>query len=185
MGTCSRHPRRRAVGIRLRREPRRRSQGHCNRDWRFDTPPLTPGPAERGRVRGSLASIPTATWSSAPTPARCASTSRSHISRELPVGSRQLALSAQLSAFSQLQPRTTDDGPRTPRPQPIQNPKSVEGHFVLLAENRVGFEIGDYHKTRPLVKRRPTTPDWPSETRPPLGGYTDASSIRHNTYGYK
>jgi len=33
----------------------------------------------------------------------------------------------------------------------IQNPKSVDGRFLLLADNRIGFEIGSYDKTRPLV----------------------------------
>ena len=31
------------------------------------------------------------------------------------------------------------------------NYESVEGRFVLLARNRVGFEVGSYDKTRPLV----------------------------------
>ena len=34
---------------------------------------------------------------------------------------------------------------------PIQNLKSVEGRFVLLAKNRAGFEVGDYDRTQPLV----------------------------------
>jgi hypothetical protein len=33
----------------------------------------------------------------------------------------------------------------------IQNPKSVDGRLLLLADNRIGFEIGTYDKTRPLV----------------------------------
>jgi hypothetical protein len=37
------------------------------------------------------------------------------------------------------------------RKSQIQNPKSVEGRFVLRAENRVGFEIGAYDGSRPVV----------------------------------
>ncbi len=33
----------------------------------------------------------------------------------------------------------------------IINRQSVEGRFVLLAQNRIGFEVGAYDKTRPLV----------------------------------
>ncbi len=33
----------------------------------------------------------------------------------------------------------------------IQNRKSIDGRYVLLAENRVGFEVGAYDRTRPLV----------------------------------
>ncbi len=42
--------------------------------------------------------------------------------------------------------------PLQPNPKSkIGNPKFVEGHFVLLTENRVGFEISNYDKTKSLV----------------------------------
>jgi hypothetical protein len=43
------------------------------------------------------------------------------------------------------QPMTDD-----PEPQ-IQNRKLLEGRYVLLAGNRVGFEVPNYDKTKPLV----------------------------------
>ena len=49
--------------------------------------------------------------------------------------------------------RTTDNGPLTaanPKSK-IENPKSVEGHFRLDAQNRVRFELGPYDHSRPLV----------------------------------
>jgi hypothetical protein len=33
----------------------------------------------------------------------------------------------------------------------IANPKSIDGRYVLLADNRVGFEVGAYDRDRPLV----------------------------------
>ena len=33
----------------------------------------------------------------------------------------------------------------------IQNPRSVDGRYLLLADNRIGFEIGAYDKTLPLI----------------------------------
>ena len=39
---------------------------------------------------------------------------------------------------------TSDPGPRTER-------RSIDGRYVLLAENQVGFELSSYDKTRPLV----------------------------------
>ena len=43
---------------------------------------------------------------------------------------------------------TTDDS--NPKSK-IENPKSVEGRFLLLASNRVGFEVPNYDKTLPLI----------------------------------
>jgi hypothetical protein len=33
----------------------------------------------------------------------------------------------------------------------ITNPKSVDGRYILLADNRVGFEVGAYDKSLPLI----------------------------------
>jgi hypothetical protein len=33
----------------------------------------------------------------------------------------------------------------------IENPKSVDGRYVLLADNRIGFDIGAYDPTQPLI----------------------------------
>jgi hypothetical protein len=33
----------------------------------------------------------------------------------------------------------------------IANPKSIDGRYVLLADNRIGFDIGAYDKTLPLI----------------------------------
>jgi hypothetical protein len=33
----------------------------------------------------------------------------------------------------------------------IQNRKSVDGRYILLADNRIGFEVGAYDKTLPLI----------------------------------
>ncbi|MBI4166047.1 MAG: SBBP repeat-containing protein [Acidobacteria bacterium] len=42
--------------------------------------------------------------------------------------------------------------PLQPNPKSkIENPKLPDARFVLLAENRVGFELGSYDKSRPLV----------------------------------
>jgi hypothetical protein len=50
---------------------------------------------------------------------------------------------------------TTDNGLLTtdyinPKSQ-IANPKSVDGRFLLLASNRIGFEVRGYDRTKPLV----------------------------------
>jgi hypothetical protein len=52
----------------------------------------------------------------------------------------------ELSAVGSQQSAAGDD-----HQSPIINRQSVEGRFVLVAENRVGFEVGAYDKTRPLV----------------------------------
>jgi len=44
--------------------------------------------------------------------------------------------------------RTTDDA--NPKSK-ITNPKSIDGRYVLLADNRVGFEVANYDKTKPLI----------------------------------
>jgi hypothetical protein len=50
---------------------------------------------------------------------------------------------------------TADHGPRTmdtgsPKSK-IANPKSAESHYVLLADNRIGFEVSNYDRSLPLV----------------------------------
>ncbi|MGD0125635.1 MAG: SBBP repeat-containing protein [Terriglobia bacterium] len=49
--------------------------------------------------------------------------------------------------------RITNNGQRTaanPKSK-IENPKSVEGHFILDAQNRIHFALGPYDRTKPLV----------------------------------
>jgi len=51
---------------------------------------------------------------------------------------------------------TTGNGPRatdaaSSSPFAIHNSELVEGRFVMLASNRIGFEIGAYDKSKPLV----------------------------------
>jgi pimeloyl-ACP methyl ester carboxylesterase len=52
--------------------------------------------------------------------------------------------------------RRPSDGGDTPPLQrnpksKIENPKFVDGRYVLLADNRIGFDIGAYDKTQPLI----------------------------------
>ena len=58
------------------------------------------------------------------------------------------AISRQWSVAANEGRRTTDAV--NPKSQ-IQNRKSVDGRYVLLADNRVGFEVGAYDKTLPLI----------------------------------
>jgi len=59
------------------------------------------------------------------------------------------------STVDSRQSKATDNGPRTKdtgnSPFSIHNSQFVEGRFVLLAANRIGFEVLNYDKTRPLV----------------------------------
>ncbi|MFB3921475.1 MAG: choice-of-anchor D domain-containing protein [Terriglobia bacterium] len=74
---------------------------------------------------------------------------------ESKVGSRQSKGSSQLSAFSGEQTASRES--RSPNPgfsdhqSQFTNHKSVEGRYALLAGNRIGFEVGAYDKSRPLV----------------------------------
>ncbi len=51
--------------------------------------------------------------------------------------------------------RTTDDGPRTPQVVnssfTIHHSEFVDGRYVMLADNRIGFEVAAYDKSRPLI----------------------------------
>lgn len=68
---------------------------------------------------------------------------------KLAVGSRQLAGSSdQPSAVSHQQ--HTNPEPLTPNPG-ISNRQLIDGRYVLLAGNHIGFEVGAYDKSRPLV----------------------------------
>jgi hypothetical protein len=53
------------------------------------------------------------------------------------------------------QPTAGSTRPAAPAPFSLQSPnrnrQSVDGRYVLLAENRIGFEVANYDKTRPLV----------------------------------
>ena len=65
------------------------------------------------------------------------------------------AVSGQLSVAETKTPRATDKPRRTtdsanPKSK-IQNPKFLHGKYVLLADNRIGFEVSGYDPTRPLV----------------------------------
>jgi len=49
-------------------------------------------------------------------------------------------------------PLATDVQPSSAAPRSkIQNPKFLDGRFVLRGRNRVGFEVASYDRTRPLV----------------------------------
>ncbi len=69
-----------------------------------------------------------------------------------------------------------------PRPSKTQNENQtpVEGRFVLIGENRVGFEIGEYDRARPLVI------DPVLEYATYLGGsyYDQARAIAVDSLGY-
>ena len=72
--------------------------------------------------------------------------------------------SQQLTVTAQDGQRTTDDGPppggsgpqggpraTDSRQSTIGNQKFLDGRFILLADNRVGFEVAAYDRRRPLV----------------------------------
>jgi len=59
-------------------------------------------------------------------------------------------LVAQLNSGDMVLRKPTVYQPGNPNSE-IQNPKSVDGRFVLLADNRIGFEVGIYDKTKPLI----------------------------------
>jgi hypothetical protein len=63
---------------------------------------------------------------------------------------KQGNLVAQLTSGEVVLNRPTVYQPGNPKSE-IQNPKSVDGRFVLLADSRIDFEIGTYDKTKPLV----------------------------------
>ncbi len=63
------------------------------------------------------------------------------------VGSWRSAVSGEQLTTHNQQPTTNVFNPESK----ISNPKLVDGRFVLLAENRVGFDIPNYDKSLPLV----------------------------------
>jgi hypothetical protein len=59
------------------------------------------------------------------------------------------------STVDSRQSKATDNGPRTKdaanSPFTIHHSQFVDGRFLLLASNRIGFEIAAYDKTQPLI----------------------------------
>ena len=49
-----------------------------------------------------------------------------------------------------LESRAPDPGSRNPKSK-IANPKSLDGRYVILADNRIGFEVSAYDKSLPLI----------------------------------
>ncbi|MFB3922304.1 MAG: SBBP repeat-containing protein [Terriglobia bacterium] len=70
---------------------------------------------------------------------------------ELAVSSRQSAEgSRQLAGSPSHESRAPNPDSSNHKSQ-FTNHKSIEGRFVLLAGNRVGFEVGDYDRRKPLI----------------------------------
>ncbi|PYU92881.1 MAG: hypothetical protein DMG25_10945, partial [Acidobacteria bacterium] len=67
----------------------------------------------------------------------------------------QPAESSELSVFSSQLRSSTDNGPRTTdgvnQKSKIQNPKFLDGRYVVTADNRVHFGISAYDRSRPLI----------------------------------
>ncbi len=71
-----------------------------------------------------------------------------------PVVYQPVAPSFRAAPVAAVSDRRTAMGTSPLQPHPkskIENPKSVDGRFVLLADNHIGFTVDAYDRTRPLI----------------------------------